>query len=420
MKVIILLNELIFMQYFKHAELVKKYHVSLKTVHNWIDAAKQGKIVLELHSVKNRTYITNTSENILVLDQLSAKGKKYRNALHHKVAHPTPDFYMLYSRKQILDIISNLNIHREIPRQYNYFDQGAVNWEKHAEGMWNAKTANILKGTVDLLHANLTTIDTLIGGHSRVNVIDIGPGNAMPVRQLLEHLLETNVLHRYIAVDISEEMLRIAKRNIEEWFGDRVQFEGYVRDITYERFDDTLVDDMLDQNAEKTVNLVLLLGATPVNFQSPRDLIKVIYSSMGPDDLLIYSSDVNRSYFDVNADAGARALSSKYSYIFDLLNIDESTYDVEMGFNTKKRVRYIRVRLKIGLTINFKFENGERNVKLDKGDTILLWRAWHQTAVEIITDFEETGFTLLQASLTKDRQFFLSISGVETKEAYKP
>lgn len=91
-----------------------------------------------------------------------------------------------------------------------------------------------------------------------------------------------------------------------------------------------------------------------------------------------------------------------------------------MGFNTKKRVRYIRVRLKIGLTINFKFENGERNVKLDKGDTILLWRAWHQTAVEIITDFEETGFTLLQASLTKDRQFFLSISGVETKEAYKP
>lgn len=412
------------MQYFKHPELVDRYHVSLKTVHNWIDSAKQGKISLKLHVAKNRTYIANTSENILVLEQLSAKGKKYRNALHHKAAHPTSDFYKLYSRKQILDIISNLNIHREIPRQYNYFDQGAVNWEKHAEKMWSAKTTNILKSTVDLIHANLPAIDTLIGERSRVNVIDIGPGNAMPVRQLLEHLLESKVLHRYIAIDISEEMLRIAERNIKEWFGDKIQFEGYVRDITYERFDDILVDDMLDKNAEKTVNLALLLGATPVNFQSPRDLLKAIYSSMGSDDLLVYSSGVdattNRSYFDVNADAGASALSSKYSYIFDLLNIDESTYDVEMGFNAEKRVRYIRVRLKVGLTINFKFENGERNVKLDKGDTILLWRAWHQTALEIITDFEATGFSLLQASLAKDRQFLLSISGVETKEEFKP
>jgi uncharacterized SAM-dependent methyltransferase len=410
------------MLYFKHSELVNDYHVSLKTVHNWIDAAKQGKLGLQLHEHNGRMYVSNTPANTLELDKLADNGKKYRNALHHKVAYPISDFYRLYSRKQILDIISNLNIHREIPRQYNYFDQGAVNWEKHSELMWNASTPNILRSTVDLINANLSTIDTLLEGHDRVNVIDIGPGNAQPVRQLLEHLLEKNVLHRYIAIDISEKMLRIAERNIKKWFGDRIRFEGYVRDITYERFDDLLVDDMLDKNADETLNLALLLGATPVNFQAPRDLLKVIYSSLGSDDLLVYSSGVdtptNRRFFESNADAGASALSSKYSYIFGLLNIDESTYDVEMGFNAEKRVRYIRVRLKVGLTINFKFKNGERNVKLDKGDTILLWRAWHQTALEIITDFGETGFTLLQASLTKDRQFLLSISGVETKEAF--
>lgn len=409
------------MQYFKHSDLTTRYHVSLKTVHNWIDASKHKKLDLKLYEHKGRTYAANTSQNVILLEQLAEKGKKYRNTLHHKTATPIPEFYNLYSRKQILDIISSLSIHKEIPRQYNYFDQGAFNWEKHAEQMWSAKTPNILKSSIDLIEANLATIDTLLNGHSQVNVIDIGPGNAMPVRQLLQHLLESNVLHRYIAIDISEEMLRIAERNIKEWFGDKIKFEGYVRDITYERFDDILVDDMLDKNAEKTINLALLLGATPVNFQSPRDLLKVIYSSMGHDDLLVYTSGVdtptNRRYFDSNADAGASALSSKYSYIFDLLNIDESTYDVEMGFNAEKRVRYIRVRLKVGLTINFKFENGERNVKLDKGDAILLWRAWHQTALEIITDFEQTGLTLMQASLTKDRQYFLSISGVETKES---
>ena len=86
-----------------------------------------------------------------------------------------------------------------------------------------------------------------------------------------------------------------------------------------------------------------------------------------------------------------------------------------MNFDQQKRVRFIQVRLKVGLTIKFKFENGEREVSLEKGETILLWRAWHQTALEIIAEFEKVGFTLLQSSLTKDRQFLLTISGVETK-----
>lgn len=409
------------MQYFKHPELAERYHVSLKTIHNWIDAAKQQKIKLTLHEHNSRTYVADTPDNILALTELAEKGKKYRNSVHHKVATPTSHFYELYSRKQILDIISNLTIHKEIPRQYNYFDQGAVNWERFANRMWEEKASNLLKSTVELLEANAGVIDHLTEGFNQVNVIDIGPGNALPVRSLLEHLLEKKVLHRYIAIDISEEMLRIAERNIKEWFGDRVKFEGYVRDITYERFDDLLVDDMLDKNADKTINLALLLGATPMNFQAPYDPLKVIYSSMGRDDLLIYSdkpdTEADRRYFAVNADPGASALSSKYSFIFDLLNIDESLYDVETGFNSEKRVRYIRVRLKVSLTIKFKFENGERNVKFDKGDTILLWRAWHQTALEVISEFEKTGFTLLQLSLTKDRQYFLSISGVETRPA---
>lgn len=411
------------MQYFKHPDLADKYHVSLKTVHNWIDAAKQGKVALRLHKTKSRTYIADTPENNLVLNQLAEKGKKYRNSLHHKTASPTPEFYDLYSRKQILDIISNLNIHKEIPRQYNYFDQGAVNWEIYAKHMWEEKASNTLKSTVKLLEANFGAIESLLGGYSRVNVIDIGIGNAMPIKDFLTRLLDKGILHRYIAIDISEEMLHIAERNIKEWFGDKIKFEGHVRDITFERFDDLLVDDMLDENADKTINLALLLGATPMNFQAPYDLLKVIYSSMGHDDLLIYTgkadSEANRRSFGVNTDPDASALSSKYSFIFDLLNIDESIYDVEMGFNSEKRVRYIRVRLKVDLTINFKFENGKRNIKLDKGDTILLWRAWHQTALEIITEFEKTGFTLLQASVTNNRQYFLSISGVEAKEALK-
>lgn len=412
------------MQYFKHPELAEKYHVSLKTIHNWIDAAKQGKLNLKLYELNNRTYIIDSQENLFVLNGLAKKGKKYRNTLHHKIATPTSEFYNLYNRKQILDIISNLTIHKEIPRQYNYFDEGAVNWEKYADKLLEENTPNLLKSSIELIKSNFGAIDNLIEGFDKINIIDIGPGNGLPVRGLLDHLLSKNVLHRYIAIDISEEMLHIVQRNIKHWFGAKVSFEGYVRDITYERFDDLLVDDMLDKNADKTLNLVLFLGATPMNFQAPYDLLKVIYNSMGPDDLLIYSDKPDNEAAEqpdltVNA-YSASALSPKYSFIFGLLNIDESTYDVEMGFNTEKRVRYIRVRLKVGLTIKFKFENGEREVHFNKGDTILLWRALYQTALEIISEFEKTGFILLQSSLTKDREYFLSISGVETKKGIEP
>ena len=113
------------MTYFRHSELVNRYHVSLKTVHNWIDAAKQGKLELKLTGVGSRTYIANTPRNISLLEKLSEQGKKYRNARFNKVTTPKPEFYELFNRRQILDIVTNLIVHHEIPRQYNYFDGGA-------------------------------------------------------------------------------------------------------------------------------------------------------------------------------------------------------------------------------------------------------------------------------------------------------
>jgi uncharacterized SAM-dependent methyltransferase len=407
------------MLYFKHSELVNNYHVSLKTVHNWIDSAKQGKLELQLHEHNGRTYVANTPTNLVALADLADKGKKYRNNLHHKIVTPKPEFYDLYSPRQILDIISNLTIHREIPRQYNYMDGGASNWDRYTQRLWQEDNSNLLKSTINLINSNLQDIDRLLEGAKKINVVDIGPGNAFPVKTLLEHLLSKGLLNRYVAIDISESMLEIAAKNIKEWFDGRVSFEGYVRDFTYEQFDDVLVDDMLGAEADTTINLALLLGATPMNCRAPYDAMKVIRHSLGQKDLLIYSdkpdTELDRRYFNFNPEPNsAVVLSPNHSFIFDLLNIDESLYDVEMGFNEQKRIRFIRVRLRSSLAVDFRLDKGERRVDLQKGDTILLWRAWHQTTLELISGFEEIGLTLLQASLTQDRQYLLTISGVST------
>ena len=407
------------MIYFKHSELVSDYHVSLKTVHNWIDAVRQGKLELQLHEQNGRTYIANTPSNLIVLGSLVDKGKKYRNTLHHKVVDPQEEFYEVYSRRQMLDIISNLTIHREIPQQYNYLDGGADRWNNWMQRLEEDEAASILKGTIELIDTNLATLDRLLENKKYVNVIDVGVGNALPGKQLIGHLLEKGQLKRYIALDISQSMLDIAKNNITKWFGGRVNFEGHVRDISFERFDDLLVDDMLGKDNEDTINLVLVLGSTPANFRFPMDVLRVIYGSMGSSDLLLYTrkpdTRASRRYFDFSpskGDKSATVISPIFTLVLDLLNIEAAFYEPEMGFDEKTRMRYIQIRLKTALTIRFQLDGVERDVSFEKGDTILLLRVWHQTILELISQFEEVGFTLFHSTLTRDKEYLMTISGV--------
>jgi SAM-dependent methyltransferase len=409
------------MLYFKHSQLAKEYHVSLKTVYNWIDAAKQGKIDLELFEQDGRTYVANRQSNVVVLRQLAEEGKKYRNARFHKVITPKPEFYELFSREQMLDIMTSLSTHGEIPRQYNYFDQGARSWDERMQR--DAKQTglrNTLKGTQELIHTNLTAIDRLIEGYTKINVVDIGPGNAMPVRELLEHLVDRGMLHRYIAIDISEEMLRIADRNVKEWFGDKFPFEGHVRDIAYERFNDLLIDDMLAKEADKTLNLLLLLGSTPVNFHTFSDPLRAIYGSMDAKSLLICSNkadtETSRRYFEFSTTPGDGKLAASHAYVIELLNLAQDLYNVEMDFDAEVRMRYVRIRLKTSLTIRFQFEDSVQDVDLEKGSSILLLRVWHMLPMDIMNEYKRVGLTLLQSSLTKDRNYLLTIFGMEEVE----
>ena len=410
------------MLYFKHSELANKYHVSLKTVHNWIDAAKTGKLDLELTEKGSRSYISNVAKNLSLLEKLSSNGKKYRNARFHKVVTPKPEFYDIYNKRQILDIVSNITVHREIPRQYNYFDKGATNWDDWLTHLENDQSPNILNRTLELVETNMRSLELLINGFTKVNIIDVGVGNAAPAKGIIDFLHKKKLLNRYIALDISEAMLDIAERNVNEWFGGDVKFEGYARDVSYERFDDLLVEEMLSKGGEKTLNLVLLLGGTPTNLRVYSDMMRVIYASIGENDLIMYAdkadSEVARRYLDFSPNPGQHTLSPNHRFILNLLNIDDSLYDVEMGFDKAKRMRFIRIILKTPITIKFEFPDTDREIQLEKGDPLLLLRVWHKSSVEIIDEFSKVGFQLLQSSVTKDRQYVLTISGVDTNSDF--
>lgn len=405
------------MLYFKNVELAEKYHISLGTVRNWIEAAQNGKLDIALHTKDSKSYVANTASNIAAIEQLVKGRRKYRNTKAVKMVTPRSEFYKLYNQEQIYDIVTNLEMHREIPRQYNYFDGGADHWDAFTQRLAAEETPNVLTSTLKLLEKNQGYIDGLLAGYKRVNVVDIGVGNALPVRDLLARLLEQGVLGRYIAIDISAEMLEIARRNLKEWFGDKVAFEGHKLDINYDRFATLLANEYIKKDANNTANLILLLGGTLCNMRAPDGAFKIIHDSMGINDFLIHTQKLDspetRRHFDFNVDPGSSAPAPIHGLVVDLLNIDKSLYRLELGYDEQRHERYERLRFKVALTIKFSFDGGERVIDFNKGDAILIWRSWQQLALEVINQFDRNDFYLLQTSQTEDQEYILTVSRVK-------
>ncbi len=405
------------MLYFKKAELAEAHHVSEKTVTNWIREAKQGKLDLELHEEHGRAWIANTTRNIELIEQLVEKRKKFRNSRGVKTVTPKPEFYGLYNQQQIFDLTSSLDIYHEIPLDYAYFNGGADYWDEYAKRLASEKVPNFLTSTIKQLKANQGYIDDLTSRYKRINVVDIGPGNALPVKELLQHLLDQGKFGRYIALDISPSILKVAKRNIESWFDSKVSFEGHELDINHDRFTELLTEGALGESAKDVVNVVLALGGGFSNMRSPDDAFKIIRSSMNRQDLLVYNlkldSKTSRQYFDLGIRTESTPLDAHKKMLVDLLNIDESLYDVEVGYDDQRRERYMHLRLKVALEITFSLDKGIRVIEFNKNDTILVWRYWHQNAQEVIAQLTHNNFDVLQTSQTEDKDYLLTVSRVK-------
>ncbi len=406
------------MKYFKNTELAKLYNVSEKSVRNWIEAAQNGKSDLELYEDLGKPRIANTAKNTLVLKEIAAHGKKFRNSRGLKVVRPSSKFYELYSPKQIHDIVSAIDIHREIPYQYNFFGTGVDYWDKYTRRLIEENIPSILTSTLQLIDVNMAYLDAITQGYSRVNIIDVGLGNCLPTRPLLQHLITQEKLHRYIGIDISQEMLDLAERNVKDWFGKECRFEGYTRDMVYERFDDLVVNESFDEDADRTLNLVLLFGSTLYNLREPDRALRTICDSMGVNDLLLtdekLDSEASRRYFDFAPSTDGQTPVFRGKAMLDLLNIKDEHYTLEQIFDETKMARQSHIKLKVALQLEFELDGRRRIVDLNKGDRLLIWRVWHFDAAGTIQLFERNNFNTLQVTKSKNEEFLLLAARIKT------
>jgi uncharacterized SAM-dependent methyltransferase len=407
------------LKYYKNAELVKLYNVSEKSVRNWITATQQGKASLDLYTLEGRVFIADTIHNSSELTNLVEKGRKYRNQRSHRRIAPKKEFYQAYTHSQILDISHDLDVHRELAVKYRYFRGGGLYWDRYLDKLFKAGPGNLLTNTVEALELSYPSLDALSSKYKHVNLINICIGNSMAARGILGHFLESKKLKRVVTIDISQTMLDISEKRIKEWFGEELEVEKYLRDLGHQRFQDILGKDTFGEDASNTINLVLFLAGPLVNFREPGAALQTIHDSMGRDDLLLVSlkrdTPESRRFFDFNVDANEGLLNFHDRYLLQLLNIDESYFEVEQFFDEEKRVRIQQIRLKLDLTLSIDSEMFKKEVRLSKGEAIQIWRSWHHSEQTIIERLNHAKFTLESLTKSKDNQLMLLTTKIEAE-----
>lgn len=404
------------MKYFTNAELTKLYNVSDKAIRNWIEATRQGKFSLELVELKGKHYIADSLRNSHTIEALVQQGRKYRNKRSHRDITPSNDFYELYTLSHIIDIMNKLDSYHELPVAYAYFGVGAKNWDKYLHKLYSAGQGNLLTNTIEALELNIAYIDSLFANYKYVNIVNICVGNCLAIKDLLGHLKESGKLKRFVAIDISKDMLAISEHSVKEWFHGELKVEKYLRDISYQRFDEILAQDSFGSDASDTVNLVTFVSGPIVNFKDPDQALNTIRDSMGKDDILITTlkrdTEQTRTFFDFNIEADGGLLSTHHKMLLELLGIEGTFYDIEQLFDDAKRLRFVQIRLKLDISIHFHVAHFEKTIRIKKGEVILLWRSWQHSDQKIIDRFTKTGFEVLQMSRSRDQQLNLLVTRI--------
>ncbi|MBC1305419.1 L-histidine N(alpha)-methyltransferase, partial [Trichormus variabilis] len=147
-----------------------------------------------------------------------------------RTAKPSSEFYTVFSEAEVLGIVQALESRWEIPLKYSYKGQGAKIWDsfylKYIVPTWY-RTSNV---EIDLLKSNFAYLNGDYQQCEKVNIIDVGAGNSYPVKAFISRLQKIDKIDKYIALDISDELLKVSSKNFKKWFP-LIDYTNYAIDI---------------------------------------------------------------------------------------------------------------------------------------------------------------------------------------------
>lgn len=330
-----------------------------------------------------------------------------------RTAKPSSEFYSIFSEEEVLGIIHALEVRREIPLKYSYKGRGAKIWnnfyQKYIIPRWY-RTSNV---EIDLLRENFEYING--NPHcEKVNVVDVGAGNSYPVKEFIRRLNKLGKINKYIALDISEELLNVSKNNFSKWFP-LIEFISYTIDIENSCLPKILLlNHQANIETDDTAKIILHLGVTIGNHPNRTRVLKNFRDSMGKNDLLVFTNEIgSNSTWDGRVRGGFKYHAEQvYAWIKNKIGIRAEDCELVRKYDLETDSIVANMKFRHNYTINFSFREIDKNIEISEGEEITIWRHHKYELPELRQEIERVGLQLVHYSTNKYKSHVMAICKV--------
>lgn len=318
-----------------------------------------------------------------------------------RTAKPSSRFYSIFSKTEILEIIHALENRRELPLKYSYKGRGAKIWNAYYLKYIIPKWYRSSSLEIDFLRENFEYISGKIKNCKKVNIIDVGAGNSYPVKEFIYRLNKIDRVNKYIALDISEELLKLSENNFRKWFPS-IEFISYAIDIENSCIPEILLKQAtLEPN--NVANIILHLGVTMGNHHNRSGVLKNLRDSMRKNDILVFTSETgSNSKWDGTVRGGYKYHAEQvYKWIKNKIGIKAEDCELVRKYDLKTDSIVANMKFRHNYTINFSFKGIDKNIEISKDEEITVWRHRKYEMPELLQEIEQAGLQLVHHSTDK-------------------
>ena len=330
-----------------------------------------------------------------------------------RLAKPSSEFYSSFSEEEVLGIIHAIEFTREIPLKYSYKGRGAKIWDNFYLKYIIPRWYRISSLEIDLLRDNFEYINGHPQNSEKLNVVDVGSGNSYPVKEFIFRLNKLGRVNKYIALDISEELLNLSRKNFSKWFP-LIKFVSHTIDIENSCLPKTFSNNQDNIEANKIAKIILHLGVTIGNHQNRTRVLKNFRDSMEKNDLLVLTNETgSNSKWDGRVRGGFEYHAEQvYIWIKNKIGIRSEDCELVRKYDLETDSIVANIKFRHDYTINFSFMGIDKNIEISEGEEITIWRHHKSEIPELLQEIERAGLQLVHYSSDKHKSHVMVICEV--------
>ncbi len=329
-----------------------------------------------------------------------------------KVIHIEEKNNTVWSQKQEFkkDVISGLaQPLKRLSSKYFYDDHGSELFNKITQ----IPEYYLTQSEIEILSANKQTLSEIIGNEP-FNLIELGPGEGIKTKILIQQLMTDKHTFRYVPIDISMKYLDILTAHLQQQLPNLILapiHADYFQGVKWQ-----------SEHSHRR-NLVLFLGSSIGNFDPDETVmfLKNLRSMLHHDDYFLIGLDLKK---DIKTLMRAYDDSCGITREFNLNLLHRINRELGGNFDVKKFTHYVTYNVRLGAMESYLISSEKQAVTIEALKQTVQFNKIEPIYTECSHKYEfsyieklakQAGFSIVKNFLDKREYFLNSLWKVEKK-----